>query len=116
MCARASLANRMCWENNPRRPTLVVFCSSRVPRANTPNLMSRLCFGSSPHPLSLELGVTLMSENLLNLTPREAHVRLESFFEAAGEPRYRAAQVLRRLWTNPAPSFDAITELPKTLR
>jgi 23S rRNA (adenine2503-C2)-methyltransferase len=57
-----------------------------------------------------------MSENLLNLAPREAHVRLESFFAAAGEPRYRAAQVLRRLWANPAPSFDAITELPKALR
>ena len=58
----------------------------------------------------------LTLENLLNFTPEEARARLESFLEAAGEPRYRAAQVVRRLWSNPAASFDTMTELPKALR
>jgi 23S rRNA (adenine2503-C2)-methyltransferase len=55
-------------------------------------------------------------ENLLDLTPAGALDRLRQHFEAVGEPAYRAAQVARRLWQNPAPSFDAMTELPKALR
>ena len=54
--------------------------------------------------------------NLLDMTPDAAHGRLEEFFARVGEPAYRANQVLRRLWQNPAPSFDAMTELPKALR
>jgi 23S rRNA (adenine2503-C2)-methyltransferase len=54
--------------------------------------------------------------NLLDMLPAAAHERLREFFAASGEPAYRAKQVLRRLWQNPAPSFDAMTELPKTLR
>ena len=55
-------------------------------------------------------------ENLLNLTPTEAAARLREFFAEHGEPAYRAKQVLRRLWANPAPDFDGMTELPKSLR
>jgi 23S rRNA (adenine2503-C2)-methyltransferase len=55
-------------------------------------------------------------ENLLDLVPSEAEARLRDFFAEAGEPGYRAAQVARRLWVNPAPSFEAMTELPKALR
>jgi 23S rRNA (adenine2503-C2)-methyltransferase len=33
-----------------------------------------------------------------------------------GAPAYRAGQVLRRLWVNPAKSFDDMTELPAELR
>ena len=54
--------------------------------------------------------------NLLDMTPAAAHQRLEEFFARSGDPRYRAKQVLRRLWQNPAASFDAMTELPKALR
>jgi 23S rRNA (adenine2503-C2)-methyltransferase len=55
-------------------------------------------------------------ENLLNLTPEQAEKRLAQFCEVAGLPSYRATQILRRLWTNPAPDFDSMTELPKALR
>ena len=55
-------------------------------------------------------------ENLLNLTPSDAERRLREFAAAQGEPGYRAAQVARRLWVNPAPGFDAMTELPQRFR
>jgi 23S rRNA (adenine2503-C2)-methyltransferase len=55
-------------------------------------------------------------ENLLDLTPAEAETRLADFFSEIGEPKYRAQQVLRRLWVNPAPSFEMMTELSKSLR
>ena len=54
--------------------------------------------------------------NLLNLTPAEAETRLREFCDRHGLAAYRAGQVLRRLWTNPAPDFDSMTELPKSLR
>ena len=54
--------------------------------------------------------------NLLNLSPAAAQAQLAAFLERAGEPKYRAAQIARRLWLNPAPSFDQMTELPKALR
>ena len=54
--------------------------------------------------------------NLLDMTPAAAHERLAEFFARVGEPAYRANQVVRRLWENPAPNFDAMTELPKGLR
>jgi len=55
-------------------------------------------------------------ENLLDLTPGAALERLTEWFAAHGQPGYRARQVVRRLWNAPAPTFDAMTELPKTLR
>ncbi|HXT18840.1 MAG TPA: 23S rRNA (adenine(2503)-C(2))-methyltransferase RlmN [Gemmatimonadaceae bacterium] len=54
--------------------------------------------------------------NLLDLTPASARDSLARFLETIGEPAYRAKQVARRLWQNPAPSFDAMTELPVRLR
>jgi 23S rRNA (adenine2503-C2)-methyltransferase len=56
------------------------------------------------------------AENLLNLTPDAASARLRDFAEECGQPPYRAAQVVRRLWANPAPSFAEMTELPATFR
>jgi 23S rRNA (adenine2503-C2)-methyltransferase len=55
-------------------------------------------------------------ENLLDLTPADAEVRLRAFFAERGEPAYRAKQVLRRLWRAPVADFAAITELPVALR
>jgi 23S rRNA (adenine2503-C2)-methyltransferase len=55
-------------------------------------------------------------QNLLDLVPAEADARLRAFAADVGQPAYRAAQVVRRLWLNPAPSFDAMTELPTAFR
>ena len=55
-------------------------------------------------------------ENLLNLTPDEADARLAAAMAELGQPRYRVGQVLRRLWDQPAASFDEMTELPTSLR
>ncbi len=54
--------------------------------------------------------------NLLDNTPADAKTALEEFFDRNGQPRYRAAQVLRRLWRAPVASFAEITELPVALR
>ena len=55
-------------------------------------------------------------ENLLDLVPAAAAERLRAFMAERGEPAYRATQVVRRLWQNPAPDFAAMTELPAGLR
>ncbi len=55
-------------------------------------------------------------ENLLNLTPSDAEARLEAAMTELAQPSYRVGQVMRRLWANPAPSFEAMTELPAALR
>jgi 23S rRNA (adenine2503-C2)-methyltransferase len=57
-----------------------------------------------------------MMENLLNLVPAEAEARLRAFAAEVGEPAYRGAQAARRLWTNPAPDFASMTELPRAFR
>ena len=54
--------------------------------------------------------------NLLDLTPADAREALRAALSALGEPSYRADQVVRRLWVNPAPDFAAMTELPVSLR
>jgi 23S rRNA (adenine2503-C2)-methyltransferase len=54
--------------------------------------------------------------NLLDLTPDEARSALLSALGDLGEPSYRAEQVLRRLWVNPATDFGAMSELPAALR
>ena len=54
--------------------------------------------------------------NLLDLTPAAAREALEAFMAEAGAPRYRAGQVLRRLWQAPVGSFAEMTELPAELR
>ncbi len=53
---------------------------------------------------------------LLDLEPADAERALAAAMVELGEPGYRAGQVLRRLWQNPAPSFDAMRELPAALR
>jgi 23S rRNA (adenine2503-C2)-methyltransferase len=54
--------------------------------------------------------------NLLDLVPDEAERVLREFALARGEQSYRASQIVRRLWTNPAPTFDAMSELPRAFR
>ena len=54
--------------------------------------------------------------NLLDLTPGDAAIVLREAMDALGQPAYRASQVVRRLWVNPAPDFEAMTELPAALR
>ncbi len=54
--------------------------------------------------------------NLLDLTPADARQALLAALVELGQPSYRADQVLRRLWINPAPDFDAMSELPVGLR
>ena len=55
-------------------------------------------------------------ENLLDLVPAEAETRLRAFAVECGEPEYRAAQVVRRLWVNPSPDFASMSELPRPFR
>jgi 23S rRNA (adenine2503-C2)-methyltransferase len=59
-----------------------------------------------------------MSEqtNLLDFVPDEAERVLGEFAVAHGERAYRGSQVVRRLWTNPAASFEEMSELPRALR
>jgi 23S rRNA (adenine2503-C2)-methyltransferase len=59
---------------------------------------------------------TAAKVNPLNLTPDEAERVLTEFALAEGEPAYRGAQIARRLWKNPAPSFAAMLELPAAFR
>ncbi|HEX5437473.1 MAG TPA: 23S rRNA (adenine(2503)-C(2))-methyltransferase RlmN [Gemmatimonadaceae bacterium] len=54
--------------------------------------------------------------NLLNLIPAQAERVLRDFAVTHGEPAYRGTQVARRLWEAPAPSFQAMTELPLPFR
>ena len=54
--------------------------------------------------------------NLLDLTPDQAGEVLRAYMEEIRAPSYRATQVVRRLWVNPARSFDEMTELPAGLR
>ena len=53
---------------------------------------------------------------LLDVTPAQARSTLESWVSAQGLPRYRADQLLRRLWVAPAERWADATELPATLR
>src|SRR5690348_1458707 len=57
-----------------------------------------------------------MQQNLLDCAPDEAERLLREFAVAHGEPAYRGSQVARRLWRNPAPNFQAMTELPVPVR
>ncbi len=60
--------------------------------------------------------MTASTINLLDLDLPAARERLSEFFARRAQPAYRIAQVVKRLWQNPARSFDEITELPKSLR
>ncbi len=54
--------------------------------------------------------------NLLNLTPGDAKRSVRAWATAHGEPAFRARQIVRRLWRDPAPTFAAMTELPARVR
>ena len=54
--------------------------------------------------------------NLLDLTPSEALERLRGWCAEHEQPSYRAAQLVRHLYADPKPGFDAMTTLPKALR
>ena len=54
--------------------------------------------------------------NLLNLTPAAALTELTVFLADVGQPAYRVRQILRHLWVNPAASFEAMSDLPRSLR
>src|SRR3954464_3120349 len=60
--------------------------------------------------------VRAAATNLLDLPPAQAEEVLLAYMGEIGAPSYRAAQVLRRLWVNPARSFDDMKELPADLR
>jgi 23S rRNA (adenine2503-C2)-methyltransferase len=60
--------------------------------------------------------VTDSPVNLLDLAPADARTVLVAALADLDQPAYRADQVLRRLWINPAPDFDAMLELPAALR
>ncbi len=55
-------------------------------------------------------------ETPLDLSPDRARTALEAWAAERGLPRYRADQVLRRLWTAPVRSWEDATELPASLR
>ncbi|MEP6692026.1 MAG: 23S rRNA (adenine(2503)-C(2))-methyltransferase RlmN [Gemmatimonadaceae bacterium] len=54
--------------------------------------------------------------NLLNLTAPEAEAALRAFAESQGVGAYRGSQVVRHLWKNPAPTLDAMTDVPAAFR
>ena len=57
-----------------------------------------------------------LRENLLDLDPDAALVRLGAWFAERGEPSYRATQLFARLWQKPVATFEEMTELPSRLR
>ncbi|MBC7841564.1 MAG: 23S rRNA (adenine(2503)-C(2))-methyltransferase RlmN [Gemmatimonadaceae bacterium] len=54
--------------------------------------------------------------NLLDLCPADARSALLTAMAELRQPSYRAEQVVRRLWINPARDFDDMSELPAALR
>jgi 23S rRNA (adenine2503-C2)-methyltransferase len=53
---------------------------------------------------------------LLDVTPAQARADLTAWAAARGLPRYRADQLVRRLWVAPVARWEAATELPGSLR
>src|SRR5438128_2034137 len=54
--------------------------------------------------------------DLLCVTPAEARTRLAAWLATRGEPAYRAAQILPRLWQRPVGSWNEASDLPAALR
>jgi 23S rRNA (adenine2503-C2)-methyltransferase len=54
--------------------------------------------------------------SLLDLAPAQAGAAFEAWVAGRGLPRYRAGQLLRRLWVSPVESWAGATELPAALR
>lgn len=61
-------------------------------------------------------GTAATRSNLLDVTPDEAGRVLAAFLGSAGEPAYRADQVLQHLWKSPRATFDEMSQLPQPLR
>src|SRR3954471_6318482 len=55
-------------------------------------------------------------QNLLNMLPTEAEETLRAFAVEHGEKPFRASQVVRHLWQNPAASFADMTDQPASFR
>ncbi|HKS05249.1 MAG TPA: 23S rRNA (adenine(2503)-C(2))-methyltransferase RlmN [Gemmatimonadaceae bacterium] len=55
-------------------------------------------------------------QNLLELAPEAARAALSEFAAAEGLPRYRVAQIVRHLWSEPVATFSQLTTLPQALR
>ncbi len=58
----------------------------------------------------------LASGTILDLTPAQAAATLDKWVAAEGLPKYRSAQLVRRLWVAPIGSWNEATELSKALR
>ena len=58
----------------------------------------------------------LPEPTILDLAPADATTRLTQWVAAEGLPRYRAAQLLRRLWVAPVADWQDASELPQSLR
>jgi len=74
---------------------------------------------SSRAPLPVAASVAPPADariNLLDLEPAAAEQLLREFMADAGQPAYRAGQVLRRLWQRPARTVDDFTDIPAALR
>jgi len=56
------------------------------------------------------------AQSPLQLAPAQARAALETWVADRGLPRYRAGQLLRRLWMSPVESWSGATELPASLR
>ena len=54
--------------------------------------------------------------NLLDRDVVAAREDLAEFFREAGQPAYRAGQVVRHLWKTPIAGFESLTTIPKALR
>ncbi|HEY7683932.1 MAG TPA: 23S rRNA (adenine(2503)-C(2))-methyltransferase RlmN [Gemmatimonadales bacterium] len=61
-------------------------------------------------------GPGVVTATLLDLPPREASARLESWVGNLGLPRFRLRQLLPRLWQRPIGQWAEATELPAELR
>ena len=57
-----------------------------------------------------------MAETILDRTPTEAHAAIDQWVAAHALPKYRTAQIVRRLWIAPVGSWNEATELPGSIR
>jgi 23S rRNA (adenine2503-C2)-methyltransferase len=60
--------------------------------------------------------MSLPADTILDLPPEAAAEQLLQWANAEGLPRFRARQLLRRLWVDPTASWQDATELPRPLR
>lgn len=58
----------------------------------------------------------LPARTILDLSPVDAKASVEEWVKAKTLPRYRAGQIMERLWTRPVRRWAEATELPATLR